>query len=75
LSSKSDKRTEREKIIDKLLLLYVVGKMEESGQEVTVDRLQNIVYIIQRTMEEHGMETFHYKDWEWKEEKTNADVE
>ena len=65
----NDDRTEREKIIDKLLLLYVVGKMEESGQEVTVDRLQNIVYIIQRTMEEHGMETFHYTDWEWKEEE------
>ena len=65
----SDTRTEHEKIIDKLLLLYVVGKMEESGQEVTVDRLQNIVYIIQRTMEEHGMETFHYTDWEWKEDE------
>lgn len=69
MSSNSDTRTEREKIIDKLLLLYVVGKMEESGQEVTMDRLQNIVYIIQRTMEEHGIETFHYTDWEWKEDE------
>jgi len=68
LDINKDTRTEREKIIDKLLLLYVVGKMEESGQEVTTERLQNIVYLIQKTMEKHGMETFHYTDWEWQNE-------
>ena len=61
-----DTRTERDKIIDKLLLLYVVGKLEKAGQPVTEERIQNIVYIIQKTMEHQGIETFHYPDWEWK---------
>jgi len=69
LSSNNDNRTEREKIIDKLLLLYVIQQLEKSGQPTTEERIMNVVYLIQKTMEEHGLETFHYDDWEWKEEE------
>ena len=69
MSSKGDNRTEREKIIDKLLLLYVIQQLEKSGQPTTEERIMNVVYLIQKTMEEHGLETFHYDDWEWKEEE------
>ena len=68
MTVKNDTRTEEQKTVDKLLLLYVSGKLIESGQEVTLDKIQNLVYIIQQTMMEHGFKVFHYTDWEWVDE-------
>ena len=69
MSSNSESRTEREKIIDKLLMLKVISECEEKGIELDEEKLMQIIYIIQTVSEAQGIETFHYKDWEWKEEK------
>jgi len=74
LSSKCDKRTEREQIIDKLLMLKVIDECEKKGIEIDGKKLMNLIYIIQTVSEAQGIETFHYKDWVWKDDELNANT-
>jgi len=60
-----DTRSEEQKIKDKLLLLYVINKLEEPPTE---ERLQLFIFVLQAQMRAQGMETFSYDDWVWKED-------
>ena len=64
----TDERTEREKIIDKFLLLYVIRECDKLGVKLDEKSLMMLIYIIQATSEAQGVETFHY-EWIWKEEE------
>ena len=65
----NETRTEREKIIDKLLILHFIDDCDKLGVELDEEKLMALIYIIQTASEAQGIETFHYKDWEWKEEE------
>lgn len=69
-----DKRDEREKIIDKTLLLYVLSDCEKRGIEMDEDKLMSLIFIIQKYGEAHGVELFHYTDWEWKDDSLGTSV-
>ena len=62
----NDNRTEEQKTKDKFLMLYVIGECEKSGVEITEERLQYLIYLIQKGGEADGIETFSYDDWEMK---------
>ena len=62
-------RTEEQKIKDKLLMLYVMNQMKESGEEVTLDKLQMRILVIQKTLEANNIETFSYDDWKWADDE------
>ena len=64
---KTQHLTPRQKMINKLLLLYVVQEMNKTGEEITEEKLMARIWAIQKHMEANGIETFSYKDWEWKE--------
>jgi len=66
LTVKEDNRTEEQKIKDRLLMLYVIGECEKAGVEVTEERLQYLIFLIQKGGEADGIETFSYDDWEMK---------
>jgi len=63
-----DTRTERQKTIDRLLMLYVIKTMNEAGIEVTEESLMTRIFIIQQYMNTQGIETFSYNDWNWVDE-------
>ena len=63
-----DTRTERQKTIDRLLMLYVIKTMNEAGIEVTEESLMTRIFIIQQYMNTQGIETFSYNDWKWVDE-------
>ena len=65
----SHKRTERQKVIDKLLLLYIIKELEDADQPTNEERIQLIVWAVQKFMQANNVETFSYDDWEWEEEE------
>ena len=71
----TDERTERQKVIDKLLLLYVINELEKSGQPTDEKRIQLIVWAIQKFMKANNVETFSYDDWIWEEDENMTVVD
>lgn len=57
--------SEKDKIINKVLLLYLVNNLEKPTD---MDKLQNLVFLCQTEMQEHGVRGFTY-DWVMKEDK------
>lgn len=63
-----DNRTDEEKTKDRLLLLWLLKQMKEDGVTVTKEHLQTMVWAVQKYCDYLGVESFHFNDWEWKEE-------
>jgi hypothetical protein len=61
--------TPEDKIINKLLLLYLVKKYNEMvGEDLDEDKLMALVYLAQKRMQEEGIRGFTY-DWVWKDDE------
>lgn len=65
----TDERTEKQKVIDKLLLLYIIKELEDSDQPTDEKRIQLIVWAVQKFMQANNIETFSYDDWVWEDEE------
>ena len=62
-------RTEKEKVVDKFLLLYMINEMEKEGIEIDEDKLMALALITQKYLEEIGFKGFSYDDWIWKHDE------
>jgi len=65
-------RDERQKNIDRLLMLCVIDECNKAGIDLDEDKLMSLIFVIQKHLEANGIEGFHYDDWEWKEDCTKT---
>ena len=56
-------RDERQKNIDRLLMLCVVDECNKAGIDLDEDKLMSLIFVIQKHLEANGIEGFHYDDW------------
>ena len=58
--------TEKEVITDNLLLLYLISKAhEKSNRYVGMTKLQNLVFIVEKILNEKGIKAFNYTFFAW----------